>query len=149
MVDFRVARPDEVQAMYEIWEAAVRATHDFVSEEDLAFYGTLVREQYLPAGGVRVAVDAEGRLVGFMGMTGTMIDMLFVHPRWFGQGVGRAFVALALAQGGEVRVDVNEQNVGARRFYARLGFVEIGRCERDGCGRPYPLLQLRHGGVAR
>lgn len=144
MIQCRVSRPDEVAALYAIWEAAVAATHQFVSEEDLAYYGKLLRHKYLPRGEYLVAVDAKDKPVGFMGVTDGMIDLLFVHPRWFGRGVGRALVAEALALGGPVRVDVNVQNKGARRFYERVGFMETGRSPVDGCGRPYPLAHLRH-----
>ena len=39
--------------------------------------------------------------------------------------------------------DVNEQNLQAVGFYEHLGFVPIGRSERDGQGRAYPLIHLR------
>jgi putative acetyltransferase len=143
MIHCRDARPNEVEALYAIWEAAVQATHDFVSEADLAFYGGLLHRKYLPGGGFRVAVDANDKPVGFIEVTGGIINLLFVHPRWFGRGVGRALVAEAFAWDGPVTVDVNVQNMGARRFYERMGFVETGRSPVDGCGRPYPLIHLR------
>jgi putative acetyltransferase len=59
--------------------------------------------------------------------------------------VGRALVEAALAAEPDLTVDVNEQNPGALAFYLRMGFVARGRSERDGQGRPYPLLHLgRH-----
>jgi putative acetyltransferase len=42
-------------------------------------------------------------------------------------------------------LDVNEQNPPAAGFYARQGFVVVGRSETDGEGRPFPLLHLNRG----
>jgi len=40
------------------------------------------------------------------------------------------------------KVDVNEQNPNSIRFYNRLGFVQTGRSELDGQGKPFPLIQM-------
>ena len=46
-------------------------------------------------------------------------------------------------RGGDLTVDVNEQNPAACRFYEACGFVVEGRSELDSTGRPFPLLQMR------
>lgn len=147
----RPGRRDEVEALFAIWEAAVSATHDFVAPVDLALYARLVRETYLPHALVRVAATPEGRPVGFIGTGHGTIVALFVHPDWTGMGCGRALVTDALARSRaphRLRVDVNEENHGARAFYARLGFVQIGRSRLDACGKPYPILHLEHAGAS-
>ena len=47
------------------------------------------------------------------------------------------------ARGGELTVEVNEQNPAACGFYEALGFVVIGRSPVDDDGRPFPLLHMR------
>ena len=60
---------------------------------------------------------------------------------------GRALVDHGKRQvPGELNVDVNEANPGARAFYAAYGFVEVARSATDGAGRPFPLLHLTLGG---
>ncbi|WP_028586426.1 GNAT family N-acetyltransferase [Desulfocurvus vexinensis] len=144
----RPARPGDLDALHALWLDAVSATHGFLSGEDVEFYSRLVREEYLPAGGQVVAHGPGGVVLGFMGLTREDglcgIDSLFVAPAYHRQGVGRALAEYALRGSRLVRVDVNEQNPGARRFYAALGFVERGRSECDFCGRPYPLLHLEY-----
>lgn len=41
------------------------------------------------------------------------------------------------------RVDVNEQNFEAHRFYLRYGFMNVGRSETDSAGRPFPIIHMR------
>ncbi|HYE51549.1 MAG TPA: acetyltransferase [Azospirillaceae bacterium] len=142
MIATRQSRPDDREALFRIWNDAVRATHDFLGEDDIAFFARLVREEYLPAADLTVAVDGQDRPVGFLGMTGAKIDALFVDPAWHGRGVGRALVEVARAAAPDLSVDVNEQNRGAVGFYARLGFRVAGRSPLDGTGRPFPLLHL-------
>ncbi len=140
-VSLRRSRPEDREALFAIWESAVRETHDFVSEADLAMYADLLRERYLPANIVTVALR-DTVPVGFVGVRDNRIEALFVHAGAHRQGIGRRLVEQCLRRRTVLHVDVNEQNEGARRFYEQLGFRPIGRSRLDGCGRPYPILHL-------
>lgn len=138
------AHPEDYERLTAIWEAAVRATHHFLAESDIQMFRPLVQGGYLPAAPwLRVARDDEGQLLGFVGVEHGKVEMLFVDPARHGRGVGRALLQHAMAQAGAHSVDVNEQNPGALAFYLRMGFVQAGRSERDGLGKPFPLLHLR------
>lgn len=141
----RPSRPTDVPALFDIWLAAVRATHGFLTEEDIGFYARHVREEYLPRRRFTVAADDRDEPLGFMGMTGRKIDTLFVDPARHGKGIGRALVDRALREEPVLSVDVNEQNHGAREFYRRMGFKEVGRSALDDSGRPFPLIHLAIG----
>ena len=147
MIAIRPSRPQDLPALFRIWENAVRATHSFLTEEDVDFYARQVRDQYLPFHAFWVAT-VNGEPQGFMGMTGAKIDALFVDPSCHGRGVGRALVDHAAALAGDLSVDVNEQNAGARAFYERLGFRRIGRSALDEAGQPYPILHLARGSAS-
>jgi putative acetyltransferase len=143
MARIRKSRPDEAARLFEIWQAAVAVTHDFVSAEDLMLFSRIVRDEYLPHAFLWVIVDEEDRPLGFMGMTESKVDSLFIDPEHHGRGLGAALMRHARGLFPSLTVDVNEQNKGAVAFYRRIGFEEVGRSPRDDSGRPYPLLHFR------
>jgi putative acetyltransferase len=142
MITIRPSRPSDLPALFNIWHDAVRATHAFLSEDDIAFYAQQVRDTYLPSCPFWIAVGSDDEPRGFLGMTGSKIDALFIDPRHHGQGVGRALVDHAASLSGSLTVDVNEQNEGACVFYKKLGFRQIDRSEHDDSGRPFPILHM-------
>ena len=120
----------------------MRATHDFLTEDDIVALRPLVA----------AALDDDAlelwgpgdQPVGFMGLAGEDISALFLEPARRREGGGRRLVAHAQAlRGGPLTVDVNEQNHAAVDFYRTLGFVVVGRSPLDDGGRPFPLLYLR------
>lgn len=149
MTRIRKSRADDAPRLFEIWQAAVAATHDFVSPADKAEIAAIVRDQYLPNAPLWVIADEEDRPLGFMGLTGSAMDSLFIDPAHHGRGLGRAMVDHARAIAPELSVDVNEQNESAVAFYRRLGFREVGRSPADDSGRPYPLLHMKLDGRSK
>lgn len=72
-----------------------------------------------------------------------LIEMLFVHPDEQGKGYGKQLMQYALHEKHIYKVDVNEQNEKAHRFYLHMGFQLIGRDETDPSGNPFPILHLQ------
>ncbi|WP_158372790.1 GNAT family N-acetyltransferase [Cellulosimicrobium cellulans] len=137
----RPADPADAAALVAVWRRAVLATHAFLAPGDVDRYEVVVRAG-LPTLTVTVA-ERQGRVAGFVAVDGARVEMLFVDPEVHGSGIGSALLRHATAGRAVVDLDVNEQNPGARAFYDRRGFVEVGRSPLDGDGRPYPLLHLR------
>ena len=133
--------PEEYPALTALWEASVRATHHFLSEADIAAIRAGV-----PAAFAGVALYCIGRAPGapegFCGVSGTRLEMLFLHPRSFGIGVGKRLLRHAVELLHITEVDVNEANENALGFYLHFGFEVAGRSELDSAGRPFPLLHL-------
>ncbi|MCC8175157.1 MAG: GNAT family N-acetyltransferase [Bacteroidales bacterium] len=130
----------DVEPLVKVWEASVRASHTFLDEEDIEFYKGVVRKA-LKEVTLLVSKDKNDVIKGFMGISPGEIDMLFVHPDWFRKGVGRGLVLQAIELHCR-KVDVNEQNLDAQKFYTAMGFEQVGRSEIDGYGKPYPILHL-------
>lgn len=132
--------------LVDIWLAAVRATHHFLTEDDIQFFLPRLRDLHIPALEVHVAEGEDGQLLGFAGLDGANLEMLFIDPIHHGRGIGKRLVDHAIALKGRLKVDVNEQNPGALAFYLKCGFTQIGRSELDGSGKPFPLLHLAQQG---
>jgi len=86
----------------------------------------------LAEGRTRVAVRADGTIVGFItsvsrGGWGLELEDLFVDPGWMRRGIGRQLVddvARAAARAGVARIEVTA-NPHADAFYRSLGFVAV------------------------
>ena len=126
-----------------VWEAAVRATHHFLGEEDIQFYRRMLTEQYFDLVRLTCLRDGKGQVLGFCGTAEDRLEMLFVTPEQHGHGFGKALLRHAIEHDGIRLVDVNEQNREAFGFYVSQGFRQIGRSALDGANRPFPLRHLR------
>lgn len=138
----RPARPEDWPELAALWRRSVEATHDFLDPADLEAIAAAMLPVYLPAMRLCRVLERDGRVAGFWAGDRGRVEMLFVEPAFFGQGVGRALLRDACAGKTRVELDVNEQNLRARAFYARQGFRVRGRSPADNDGRPYPLLHL-------
>ncbi len=137
------AGPENYDAIVDVWEQSVRATHDFVTPEDIDRLKPIIRDKMLPDANVVYMKDDEDRISGFAGIVGDKIEMLFVSPAYFGKGIGKRLFWHAVCEMHADRLDVNESNVAAVNFYMRQGCKVIGRSPVDGMGNPYPILHLQ------
>lgn len=135
-------QPEEYDRAAAVWEASVRATHDFVTEADLDVFRPLVRQAFREIPQLAGLRDEDGTLIGFAGAADGKLEMLFLAPDARGRGGGSLLLAHARRAFGVTTVDVNEQNTQAVGFYLHHGFHVTGRSDRDGTGKPYPLLHL-------
>lgn len=135
--------PQDYDELLAVWEASVRSTHHFLTEENIQFYKPLVRNRYFQAVELYIIRNREGKIAAFMGLSDELIEMLFVHPAEQGKGRGKQLIQYALHEKHIHKVDVNEQNESAHRFYLHTGFQLIGRDETDPAGNPFPILHLQ------
>lgn len=103
----------------------------------------MCRMRLHPVAHLAVCRDENGQVVGFIGVDGTMIEMLFIHPSLRGCGLGSLLLDHAVSEHGATLVDVNEQNEQAVGFYGHYGFEVFDRSETDGMGDPFPILHMR------
>lgn len=132
----------DLDALTDLWETSVRATHDFLAPDEICFYRSLVRGGALSAVRLWVVRRPGGGFAAFAGVADGMLEMLFVAPDLRGRGLGRCLVEHAVARCGVRRVDVNEENTQAAGFYARLGFRVVSCDPLDASGWPHPILHL-------
>lgn len=125
------------------WRASVEATHAFLAPGDIERIAAYVPEAIASVAHLAVCRDDAGAIAGFIGVDGTMVEMLFIHPSLRGQGLGTLLLDHAASRHDATLVDVNEQNGQAVGFYERYGFQVFDRSETDAMGDPFPILHMR------
>lgn len=138
-----ILRKEHYQQVIQVWENAVRATHNFLKEEDIQFYKQKIFNEYLDAVDLYGYVDRKETLLGFLGLSQETIQMLFIHSTARGLGIGKKLLRFAIDEKGMKYVDVNEQNEQAVGFYKYMGFVVSDRSATDDLGKPYPILSMQ------
>jgi len=87
--------PADYEAIAELWEASVRATHHFLKPKEIGFYKPYLLKYALPACRLYGIKTNEGKLCAFIGLSDDKIEMLFVNPKFFKNGCGRRLVDFA------------------------------------------------------
>lgn len=163
----RLATPVDAGAIADVHVAAWRAAYvdqmprDYLErltvESRTADWERWLRE---PGPGTTVVCECERRIVGFCvygptrdddaprDITGELVA-INLHPQYWRQGWGSAMCRYVLRQAETrgwrwVTLWVLKQNLGARRFYARLGFVPDGAERRDTALVGTPLDEVRY-----
>lgn len=137
----RLAQPKDYPRIMEIWESSVKATHDFLKEEDFNYFKKVIPKDYLPHLEIFLIVEND-EAKGFASVAEGNLEMLFIHNDSRGKGYGKKLYQFMKDKTGLTKVDVNEQNSQAIGFYEKLGFRPIGRSEKDGSGKDYPLIHM-------
>ncbi len=135
------ATKDDYPQLIDVWESAVKSTHDFLKPEDFEFYKSQM-PFYFGHVNLYAYRNQDGETKGFLGVADSKIEMLFVDNTSRGIGIGKKLLTFAVNELKANQVDVNEQNQQAVSFYQHFGFKIIGRSDLDGEGRNYPLLHL-------
>lgn len=131
-----------IEQLLGVWESSVRATHLFLSEQEIEGI-----KQYVPQAlrGVPHLIIAEedGAIAAFAGIDGRKIEMLFVAAKSRGRGIGRQLLQYAFDVYAVNELTVNEQNPQAIAFYEHMGFWVCKRSDIDEQGNAYPILYMK------
>lgn len=134
--------PERIAQLTALWERSVRATHHFLDEAAIQAIAPEVPQALREVPALTVALDEEGTPLGFLGVAGHSLEMLFLDPDHLGQGLGTQLFRRAMGQHYIAQITVNEQNQRALDFYLRRSYKVHHRTPTDQQGRPYPLLYL-------
>ena len=134
--------PELIAGLLGIWEASVRASHHFLTEDDIRSLCPHAEEAIRQIETLWV-VEYDDVRIGFMGIQSGKIEMLFLHPDYFRKGIGRTLIQKAVSEAGADYVDVNEQNPAAVKFYEKMGFRTFRRDSTDDQGNPFPILRMK------
>lgn len=134
---------DDIRNMLKVWESSVRATHDFLSEEDILSLIPNVVEGANYVNDLLCVRDDKGIIKAFMGVHNNKIEMLFVSDDCRGIGIGKKLIEYGIKILNVNYVDVNEQNIQAVGFYKHMGFQVFKRSELDEQGNAFPILNMK------
>ena len=142
ITEVKMRTPDLIRQLLEVWEGSVRATHLFLSEDEINHIKEYVPQALDSIAHLVIAEDGDGRPVAFMGVEDGSLEMLFIAPQERGKGLGKRLLQYGIENYGLKRLAVNEQNPQAKGFYEHMGFQVYKRTELDEQGNPYPLLYM-------
>ena len=146
-MEFRTISPQErtpaqIHRLTTLWEASVRATHHFLAPEDIPPIAAQMPQILREIPSLTVVWDAQKGPVGFLGVAGHTLELLYLSPDHLGQGLGSRLFRHAMAQHYIAQITVNEENTQALDFYLRRSYRVHHRTPTDNQGRPYPILHL-------
>ena len=134
--------PDFISQLLEVWEGSVRATHLFLSDEEIKSIKKYVPQALNEIAHLVIAEDDTDRPAAFMGIEDGSLEMLFISPAERGKGLGKRLIQYGIEKHAVERLAVNEQNPQARGFYEHMGFRVYKRTDLDEQGNPYPILYM-------
>lgn len=141
----RTATTDEAGAVADLFLAARHAMEDVApmmhgDDETCAW----IRETLFREDEITLAI-MDGEIAAMMATRTGWIDHLYAHPRFQGRGLGTALVQSAKhgAHGAAgLQLWTFQANTGARRFYARHGFIEVEWTDGQGNEEKRPDARL-------
>lgn len=111
-----------VQKLLDVWESSVKATHLFLSVDEINNIKQYVPQAIKDVSILVIAENKNGNPVGFMGVDDKRLEMLFVLDKYRGQGIGKQLLQYGIENYSINELTVNEQNPRAKGFYEHMGF---------------------------
>lgn len=135
--------PQLIEQLLHVWEDSVRATHLFLSPDEIEVIKQYVPQGLQQIGHLVIAKNEAHKPIAFMGIQNQHLEMLFITSQERGQGLGRQLFDYGVTRYKINHVAVNEQNPAAKGFYEHMGFKVYKRSELDEQGNPYPILYMK------
>ena len=132
-----------IERSLKVWESSVKATHLFLSEAEIKNIKKYVPQALKEIPCLTILVNEDQLPVGFMGIIGQHLEMLFISHEERGKGLGKKSLQYGIERYSVNDLAVNEQNPLAKGFYEHMGFEVYKRTELDEQGNPFPLLYMK------
>lgn len=141
IMEVKERTPMLMEQLLAVWEDSVRATHLFLSDEEISSIKPYVPQVIEGVARLYMATES-GQPVAFMGTEKGSLEMLFIASAERGKGLGKQLLERADCDEKIKQVTVNEQNPQAIGFYEHMGFSVYKRTDLDEQGNPYPILYM-------
>ena len=132
-----------INELLEVWEDSVKATHLFLSNEEINKIKEYVPQALKEVSHLVIIKNEKDTPIAFMGIEDTKLEMLFIKNSEIRRGLGKQLLTYGIEKYNVNELAVNEQNPKAKAFYEHLGFKVYKRAELDEQGNPYPILCMK------
>lgn len=145
IIEVKEKTPALIQQLLAIWESSVKATHLFLSDEEIKNIKQYVPKALKEIPHLIIAENKNGYPIGFMGIADQKLEMLFILNEERKKGIGKKLLRYGIVNYSVNELTVNEQNSLAKGFYEHMGFQVYKKTDIDEQGNPYPLLYMKRG----
>lgn len=132
-----------INQLLEIWENSVKATHLFLSNEEIVKIKKYVPQALKKISHLIIVENNDNIPIAFMGIENQKLEMLFITNDERKKGLGKHLLSYGIENYNVKELIVNEQNPNAKEFYEHMGFKAYKRSEIDEQGNSYPILYMR------
>lgn len=132
-----------INQLLEVWEDSVKATHLFLSNEEIKNIKKYVPQAISGVSHLVIIENESHQPIAFMGIEDTKLEMLFIKNSERGKGLGKKLLNYGIENYNVNELAVNEQNPNAKGFYEYMGFKTYKRTKLDEQGNSYPILYMR------
>ncbi len=132
-----------INQLLEVWENSVKATHLFLSNEEIIKIKKYVPQAISKISHLIIIENDSNMPIAFMGIESEKLEMLFITNNERGKCLGKQLLNYGIENYNVNELIVNEQNLNAKQFYEYMGFKEYKRSEIDEQGNAYPILYMR------
>lgn len=143
IIEVKDTNPLLIKQLVDIWESSVKATHLFLSQNEIESIKEYVILALNEIRHLIIIENENNKPVGFMKVANQHLEMLFISNDERGKGLGKELLKYGIENYSINDLAVNEQNPLAKGFYEHMGFVVYKRTENDEQGNPYPLLYMK------
>jgi putative acetyltransferase len=121
----RAYQDNDLADVVNIWYAASKIAHSFISPEILTQQKEAIINIYIPKANIWLIQEQE-QTVGFIALLENLIGGLFISPNHQHKGYGTRLIEYAKSLESNLLVEVFQANHQAQNFYKKCGFVIIG-----------------------
>ncbi|MCF6306278.1 MAG: GNAT family N-acetyltransferase [Rhodobacteraceae bacterium] len=141
IIETRRARPDDAEECAAILQEWIDETDWFPSIHPAGAAASMLRAQ-INAVGFTLALE-NGQIAGFSCLANGVLEFLYIRHASRGKGIGCMLLdRCKFTNPGGFSLWTFQQNLAARRFYEREGFIEAERS--DGAGNEEGLPDIRY-----
>lgn len=143
IIEVKDKTPLLIKQLTNVWESSVKATHLFLSDNDIENIKQYVPQAFESVAHLFIMENDNNIPIAFMGVEDGKLEMLFIKAEERGKGLGKQLLQYGIENYDVKELTVNEQNPLAKEFYEHMEFNVYHRSELDEQGNPYPILYMK------